>query len=51
MKILKISCYVISFLLIAWVAFSYIDIVADNCFPNPVHYEWNLFMLMKGWGR
>ena len=28
-----------------WFAASWIDIVADNCEPNPVHSEYNLFVL------
>lgn len=28
-----------------WIFISWIDIVLDNCHPNPVHYAWNFFVL------
>lgn len=31
---------------IAWVIVSWVDIVADNCKPNPVHNPYNLFVLL-----
>ena len=36
---------VLCVLFILWFAASWIDIVADNCEPNPVHSEYNLFVL------
>jgi hypothetical protein len=35
----------LSILFCLWFAASWIDIVADNCEPNPVHSEYNLFVL------
>jgi hypothetical protein len=35
-----------SILFSAWFVLSWIDIVADNCEPNPVHSEYNLFVMM-----
>lgn len=52
MKVLKISYYAIMtlcVLFLLWFAASWVDIVADNCFPYPVHHQWNLFVLMTGW--
>lgn len=31
---------------IAWAIVSWVDIVADNCKPNPVHNPYNLFILL-----
>jgi hypothetical protein len=50
MKVLKISYCAIMILFIMWFAVSWVDIVADNCSMNPVHYQWNMFLVMKGWG-
>lgn len=36
----------LSILFWLWFVASWIDIVADNCEPNPVHSEYNLFVLM-----
>ena len=36
----------ISALLLLWFFISWVDIAADNCSPNPQHYDWNLFVLM-----
>ena len=36
----------ISTLLLLWFFISWVDIAADNCSPNPQHYDWNLFVLM-----
>lgn len=47
MKVLKVSYYTIMFLLFAWFVASYIDIIADNCLPNPVHHPLNMFILMS----
>lgn len=48
MKVLKISYYAVMVLLLAWFAVSYVDIIADNCSMNPVHYSWNMFTVMVG---
>ena len=37
---------VASILFTAWFVWSWADIVADNCSPNPVHSEYNLFVMM-----
>lgn len=29
-----------------WFVASWADIIADNCAPNPVHSEYNLFVMM-----
>lgn len=29
-----------------WAFISWVDIVADNCKPNPQHSEYNMFVLM-----
>lgn len=29
-----------------WFVASWIDIVADNCKPNPQHGDWNMFVMM-----
>ena len=36
----------INVLFIAWAFTSWCDIVADNTQPNPVHSEYNLFVMM-----
>lgn len=36
----------ISILLYAWAFASWCDVVADNRNPNPVHSEYNLFVMM-----
>ena len=48
MKVLKFAYYMTAFLLFAWFMVSWFDIVADNCSMNPVHYSWNMFVLMFG---
>lgn len=48
MKVLQIGLTVASILLILWVGVSYVDIVADNCSGNPVHADWNAFVLLTG---
>ena len=46
MKTITTIIYTISILLCIWFAASWIDIVSDNCNPNPVHSEYNLFVMM-----
>lgn len=48
MKALKISFYTVMILFLMWFFVSWGDIVADNCFANPVHHQWNLFVLLFG---
>lgn len=49
MKVLKGIATTIFFAVMIWVAASYIDIVADNTRPNPVHHPYNAFVLLTGW--
>lgn len=37
---------IVSILFSAWFVLSWIDVIADNCTPNPVHSEYNLFVMM-----
>ena len=37
---------VLSILFILWGIVSWMDIVADNRKPNPVHHPYNMFVLM-----
>ena len=32
--------------LVLWAVISWLDIIADNIAPNPVHWEYNLFLLL-----
>ena len=48
MKVLKIAYYAVIILIMGWVAVSWMDIVADNCFSNPVHHPLNFFEMMFG---
>lgn len=43
--IVTIIC-AINILFGAWAFASWCDVVADNCDPNPVHSEYNLFVMM-----
>ena len=36
---------VVSILFSIWFVWSWADIVDDNCAPNPVHSEYNLFVI------
>lgn len=45
-KIIKVAAMLISVNFIAWFILSWVDIVADNCEPNPVHSKYNMFVLM-----
>lgn len=42
-KVLLGVCYAV---VIAWLIASWVDIVADNCEPNPQHSKYNAFVLM-----
>lgn len=48
MKLLNVAYFAIFTLFIMWAGISYIDIIADNCSLNPVHYPWNLWVLIFG---
>ena len=41
----------LSVLFILWGFLSWCDIVADNCDPNPVHSQYNLFVVMTEWAK
>ena len=45
-KVLTTVMCIANILFIVWFAWSWADIVADNCQPNPVHSEYNLFVIM-----
>ena len=32
--------------LMLWLGLSWMDIVADNCTPNPVHHPYNAFVVL-----
>jgi hypothetical protein len=34
-----------------WIALSFVDIIADNCTAQPVHSEYNFFILADEFGR
>ena len=44
-KTLTYALCVIPFLLTLWFACSWLDIVSDNCKPNPTHSENNFFIV------
>lgn len=51
MKVLKVSYYMVSFLMvmmILWFMMSFVDVVMNNLNPYPVYKAWNLFTLMTG---
>ena len=48
MKVLKISYYMISVLLITWFLISWLEIGFNNCDPDPVYHSINLFTVIKG---
>lgn len=51
MKVLKVSYYMVSFLMIMmimWFLMSFADVVMNNLNPAPVYKSWNLFKLMTG---
>lgn len=45
-KIFKNLLLCLCMVFIAWAIVSWVDIVADNCQPNPVHNPYNLFVLL-----
>ena len=46
MKTIATIICTIGILFSIWACASWFDIVADNCDPNPVHSEYNLFVMM-----
>lgn len=46
MKVIKGILAVVFVAFVVWAGASWIDITSDNCHPNPVHSEWNLFTLL-----
>ena len=46
MKFLKVFYYVAMVAVIVWLGASWVDIVADNLSPDPVHHSWNAFVLL-----
>jgi hypothetical protein len=51
---MKILGYIYSALLAllaivaCWAVISWVDIIADNNYPNPVHHEYNFFTVVFG---
>ena len=45
-KVFTTVMCIVSILFTAWFVWSWADIVEDNCHPNPVHSEYNLFVMM-----
>lgn len=45
-KALKALALFILFVLVVWFVVSFVDIVADNSMPNPIHHPLNLFVLL-----
>ena len=45
-KVLTTVMCIMSILFTAWFVWSWADIVADNCQPNPVHSEYNMFVML-----
>lgn len=43
---LKVIAYFVCTLFICWVLVSWVDVILDNCEPNPKHYDWNFFVVM-----
>lgn len=41
----KLWCLV-SVLFMLWLVASWVDIIADNTMPNPVHSEYNAFVML-----
>ena len=45
-KVLTTVMCIASILFTAWFVWSWVDIVADNSQPNPVHSEYNMFVML-----
>ena len=37
---------VLSVIFMLWLGASWVDIIADKCHPNPVHSEYNAFVIL-----
>ena len=37
---------IVNVMFMLWLAVSWVDIVADNCQPNPVHSQYNAFVIL-----
>ena len=46
MKLLNVLTAV-SAVFLLWVAFSFCDVIADNNAPDPVHSDYNIFVLIN----
>lgn len=46
MKVIKAICIGMFAALLIWLFVSWMDIVTDNCHPNPTHSRYNAFVLM-----
>lgn len=45
-KVVSAVVCAVGILFAVWFVWSWADIVADNCQPNPVHSEYNMFVMM-----
>jgi len=45
-KVAKVTLYSVCLAVLLWFFLSWLDIVADNCEPNPHHSPYNVFVLM-----
>jgi hypothetical protein len=45
-KMISALMYTVSILLVVWFVWSWVDVIADNGHPNPIHSEYNLFVMM-----
>ena len=45
-KMIKAVMCTVSIMLVMWLVWSWVDVVADNGHPNPIHSEYNLFVMM-----
>lgn len=45
-KVAKVALYSVCLAVLLWFFLSWVDIVADNCEPNPHHSPYNVFVLM-----
>ena len=37
---------VVSVVMMLWLVASWVDVIADNCSPNPVHGQYNAFVML-----
>lgn len=50
-KVIIIIGWVIMIAFMAWIGVSFIDIITDNCAPNPVHSNYNFFIKLIEFGE